>query len=74
MIAMINDSNAVLASWIIRLEESAFHSFILHTQLTEMIILPQSKLLDIAKGEPNNRLCNCLKNLSIRNIYVTIQL
>jgi hypothetical protein len=71
---MINDSNAVLASWIIRSEESVFHSFILHKQQTDVIILPQSKFLDIAKGEPNNMLCNCLKNLSIRNIYVTILL
>ncbi len=71
---MINDSNAVLASCIIRSEESAFHSFMLHKQQTEVIILPQSKLLDSAKGELNNRVCSCLKNLSIRNIYVTILL
>jgi hypothetical protein len=71
---MINDSNAVLATWIIRSEESAFHSFILPKQQTAVIILPQSKLLDSAKGEPNNRVCSCLKNLRIRNIYVTILL
>ena len=71
---MINESGAVLASGIIRSEESAFHSFMLHKQQTGVIILPQSKLLDSAKGELNNRVCSYLKNLRIRNIYVTILL
>ena len=71
---MIDDSDSGLASWIIHLEESALHSFLLHEQQAKVIILLQSKLLDMATGETNYELLSCLKTLSIRNIYVTMLL